>query len=199
MCAFCRATNTLLMKNTVKTLVLLTTFFISSTSVNAQLKLPVASALASDVKKIIKEYPNHFTALKGEMVAEHPQSTDYRCTLKVSGEEESFITRYSSKKEIYSWQALLLTTESFDKAKQKFRSLYNQLNNLSVQADGLGTLHLKGKYETPDEENKFTSVLFTDENQADETDKLVMELSLQFQIPMEWKVKLMVYGREKEK
>lgn len=186
------------MKDSVKTLVLITTFFAFLFPVTAQLKLPVASALANDVKNIIKAYPSHFAEMKGELLAEHPQSTDYSCTSKVSGEEESFITRYSSKKEIYSWQALLLTTESFDKAKQKFRSFYNQLNNLTVKVDGIGTLHLKGKYEAPEEENKFTSVLFTDEKQPDGTDKLVMELSLQFQIPVEWKVKLMVYGREKE-
>lgn len=182
-----------LVKKTVKTLVLTTTFLLSSFGLLAQLKLPVASAIAADVKKVIEDYPYQFTNLMGEVMTEHLQSTDYQCNFKVNGAEESFITRYSAKKEVCSWQALMLTTENFDKAKQKFRSLYNQLNNISA-----GNTRYKGKYETPDQEKKFTSVLFEAEPATENTGKLKVELVLQFNAPMEWKVKVLVYDRERE-
>lgn len=186
------------MKISVKTLVLFTGLFLVSFFSNAQLKLPVANSIAADVKKIIRDYPDHFSSVKGEIIAEHPQSTDYQCTLKINGTEESSITRYSSGKEIYSWQTVVLTTESFEKAKQKFRSLFSQLNNLTVNIEGAGTLHFKGKYEAPSAEHKFTTVLLTDDDQPVGPGKLVLEISLQFQEPMEWKVKVLLYDKERK-
>ena len=187
------------MRNSVKTLVLLTTFHLFQHQSIAQFKLPVVSnAVANDVKRVIQDYPNRFINLMGEVITENPQSTDYQCNFKVNGAEESFITRYSAKKQVCSWEALMLTTENFDKAKQKFRSLYNQLNNLAVTLNGSKTAHLKGKYEAPEEEKKFTSVLFSFEPASEAMNKLKVEVVMQFHAPMEWKLKVMVYDRERE-
>lgn len=186
------------MKKTVKTLVLITCFLFSSIGLVAQLRLPVANGIVADVKKVIEDYPYQFTNLMGEVITEHLQSTDYQCNFKVNGAEESFITRYSAKKEVCSWQALMLTTESFDKAKQKFRSLYNQLNNLAAQLGQGANTRFKGRYEAPEEEKKFTSVLFEAEPAASNTSKLKVEITMEFHAPMEWKVKVLVYDRERE-
>jgi alpha-N-acetylglucosamine transferase len=133
----------------------------------------------------------------GEMVAEHTQSTDYQCNFNVNGAEESIITRYSAKKEVCSWQALMLTTDNFEKAKQKFKSLYSQLNNLSVNT-GKANFRLKGVYESPEEKKKFTSVLFSFEPANESFKKLKVEISMQYIEPMEWKVKVLVYDRERD-
>lgn len=186
------------MKKTVKTLVLITCFLFSSVSLVAQLKLPVPGGIVADVKKVIEDYPYQFTNLMGEVMTEHLQSTDYQCNFKVNGAEESFITRYSAKKEVCSWQALMLTTESFEKAKQKFKSLYNQLNNLAAHINDGASTRFKGKYEAPEEEKKFTSVLFEAEPATGITHKLKVEITMEFQSPMEWKVKVLVYDRERE-
>jgi hypothetical protein len=134
----------------------------------------------------------------GEIITENPQSTDYSCNFKVNGAEESFITRYSSRKEVCSWQALMLSTENFEKAKQKFKTLYGQLNNLSVDIGASKNIRLKAKWETPLESRKFTSILFVPEQEIEKTEKLRIELTLQFQAPMEWKVKVLVYDRDRE-
>ena len=185
------------MKKTVKTLVLLTIcacIFMEST---AQLKLPLAAGISSDVKKIIEDYPNRFINLIGEIITEHPQSTDYTCNIKVNGAEESFITRYSAKKEICSFEAVMLTTESFNKAKQKFKSLFNQLDNLSARLSDKNNLHFRGKYEEPKEEMKFSSVLLSPET-GESWNKIRLEIVLQATDPMEWKVKLLIYDKERE-
>ncbi len=188
------------MIKSVKAPVLITIFFLFQQPVTAQLKLPVtvASQLAADIKTIIKDYPNNFHNLTGELLKEHPQSSDYQCTAPVHGAEENFITRYSAKKEKCSWQALMLTTESFDKARQKFKSLYNQLNNLSADAGGTTTVRFRGKYEQPQEEKKFTTVIFSPDPAAGYAAKLKMEISMQFHAPMEWQVWVMLYNSEKE-
>lgn len=186
------------MIKTVKSLVLITmaTFFFNYS--NAQLRLPISNGVSNDVKKVIEDYPNRFINLMGEKIVENTQSTDYQCNFNVSGAEEAFITRYSAKKEICSWQALMLTTESFEKAKQKFKSLYSQLNNLSVNLDGAKSFHLKGKYEVPLEEKKFASILFRVEPASELVKQLKVEISMQFEAPMEWKVIVLVYDRERE-
>ena len=185
------------MKNTVKALVFITmlSFFLNDTT--AQLKLPVINGVTNDVKKVVDDYPNHFANLIGEMIIQNPQSADYHCTFNANGAEQTTITRYSAKKEMYSWQALMLTTESFDKAKQKFKSLFGQLNNLSIRL-GHQVSRLKGEYESPDEKKKFTTVLFSFDPPNETLGKLKVEITLEVHEPMQWQVKLIVYDREKE-
>ena len=181
------------MKRAVKTLVLITITSLVCLSAGAQLKLPVVNPVANDVKKVIEDHPNHFANLKGEMITQTPQTTDYACIFNANGAEETTITQYSSKKEMYSWQALMLTTESFEKAKQKFKSLFSQLNNLAINASDQ-SYKLKGDYEQPDEKKKFASVILS----SGPGNNLKVEISLQAHEPMEWKVKIIIYDRERE-
>jgi len=180
------------MKPPVKTLALITIFFLSANIANAQINIGPANSIAVDVKKIIDDYPNHFETLVGEMIIQNPQSADYQCSLKISGAEESIITRYSRKKNYISWHAVMLTTENFEEARKKYSSLYNQLNNLSIRS-----MRLKGVYESPAEEKKFTSAVLSFDP-ADETlKKLKVEVMMEAE-QMEWKVKLLIYDRERE-
>ncbi len=190
--------NPILMAKSVKPLVLITIAALLFHYSNAQLRLPAINGVGIDVKKVIEDYPNRFINLMGEVLTENTQSTDYQCNFKVNGAEEAFITRYSAKKEMCSWQAVMLTTESFEKAKQKFKSLYNQLNNLSVNIGAAKNFHLKGKYEVPEESMKFTSVVFSFNPETDPVKKIRVEIALQHQAPMNWKVKVLVYDKERE-
>lgn len=185
------------MKKTVKALVLITILSFFLNEAPAQLKLPVINGVMNDVKKAIEDYPNHFAGLIGEIISQNTQTTEYACRVNANGAEETTITRYSSKKEIYSWQAVMLTTENFDKAKQKFRSLFTQLNNLSIRI-GHESVRLKGDYESPDEKKKFSTVLFSLEPVHEALDKLKVEVTLQVHEPMQWRVKIIVYDRERE-
>ncbi|MBL7722938.1 MAG: hypothetical protein JNK27_02265 [Chitinophagaceae bacterium] len=187
------------MKKSVKTLVLLTISFLLFSPADAQIKLPIVSnGVGSDIKKVIEDYPNRFINLMGEVKMLNEQSTDYFCNFKVNGAEETFVTRYSAKREgVVSWQALMMTTEDFEEAKKKFRSFYNQINNLSVSV-GQKSSRLKAEYKSPLEEMKFTSILFSLDPVDETAKKLKVELLLQYQAPMEWKIKILVYDRERE-
>ena len=185
------------MRKPVKSLVLITISAFLFHSATAQLKLPAIQGVGNDVKKVIEDYPNQFNNLMGDVIMENTQSIDYRCNFTINGAEEAFLTRYSAKKEVCSWQALMLTTESFDKAKQKFKSLFNQLNNLSIHI-GSANYRLKGKYEAPEESKKFNSVLFVFDPVNEAGKKLKVEISMQYEAPMDWKVKLLIYDKERE-
>lgn len=190
--------NPALMTKSVKSLVLITIGGLFFNAASAQLRLPVINGIGNDVKKVIEDYPNRFINLMGEVLKENLQSTDYHCNFKVNGAEESFITRYSAKKEVCSWEALMLTTENFEKAKQKFKSLFNQLQNLSVTVGDAKNFHLKGTYDAPEESKKFTSIVFSFEPENDVVKRIKVEISMQFIAPMEWKVKVLVYDKERE-
>ncbi|MBI5858378.1 MAG: hypothetical protein HZB42_12110 [Sphingobacteriales bacterium] len=187
------------MKNSVKPLVLITTVIIllSYNPVIAQLKLPVIDGIANDIKKVVNDYPNQFINLMGDKIVENAQSTEYISVFNANGAEETTVTKYSANKNMCSWQALMLTTESFEKAKQKFRSLFNQLNNLSIRI-GHENSRLKGEYKQPEEKKKFTFVVFSPEPENESTKRLKIEILIQALEPMEWKVKVMVYDRERE-
>ncbi|MES1215139.1 MAG: hypothetical protein ABUT20_06470, partial [Bacteroidota bacterium] len=78
-------------------------FFIS----NAQLKPAGSSTFQRDVENIIRDYPNNFQHFIGDELIANPQSVDYSSMLKISGSEESLITKYPAKKRNrYSFQAV---------------------------------------------------------------------------------------------
>lgn len=188
------------MKKTVKSPVLLTILLLSFYSLPAQIKLPVLSSngIGADMKKILAGVPNHFEDLMGEIISETPQSTDYACNITVNGAEESSVTRYaSSKKMVCSWQSVMLTTDDFQKAKQKYHSLFSQLNNLEAMIGGK-KYHLKGDWEAPAGDKKFYSLSLKALPGDEALKKLRVEVLILFNEPMEWKVKLMVYEQEKE-
>src|SRR5258706_5301043 len=159
------------MKPPVKTLAFITIFLLSVNSTKSQININPGSSIATDVKKIIDDYPNHFENVRGEMIIQNPQSTEYQCSVKLNGAEESVITRYSGKRNFISWHAVMLTTENFDEAKKKFNSLYNQLNNLCIKS-----IRLKGAYESPVEDKKFTSAILSFDPADESLKKLKVEV-----------------------
>ena len=163
----------------------------------AQLKQLTYSPFQTDVEHIIMDYPNSFQHYIGEELVKNPQSVDYTSLLKIRGSEDCRITKYpSEKKNFYSFQSVLVTTEEFETARNKFSTFYSQLSGLSVRFPSQ-TLKLKGDYESPDDSKKFTSILFTTNGDGDFSKRLKVELLLEYEL-MEWKIKLLVYEKERE-
>ncbi len=186
------------MKKIVKPLLFTVLSIALTLSSYSQLRLPLANALAIDIRKIIREYPHQFGNLQGNVIEENPQATSYECNLKVSGAETSSITKYSSnKRKVYSWQALMLTTDDFEAAKKKFRALHSQFNQLGVKMDYGETFYLGGKYKTPVEEKKFSSITMKFENPDRNTDRMRLEISMQYEM-LEWKVRVLIYEHERD-
>ena len=63
------------------------------------LKIPTSSLLPGEIKKLIADYPNHFSNILGDEIEKNPQSVDYNCLIKISDAEKSTITIYSSNRE----------------------------------------------------------------------------------------------------
>jgi hypothetical protein len=164
---------------------------------SAQLKLGITSSLRSDFQKIMAEYPQHFEGIRGEVINQNPQTVEYVSQLKLADAEECFITKYSSGlKPIYSWQALMFTSEDFEAAYKKYKWVFSQLKGMNIYYVK-DQYTLKGNFEEANESRKFTNSILTPAAPPDPLKKLKIDVALQFEFP-EWKVKLIVYEKERE-
>lgn len=167
-------------------------------STQAQLKLPTSNAgLKNDLQKVIDDFNNGFASIKGDIQSENPQTVEYASHVKLNGAEECIITQYSGSKPIYSFQAVMLTTDDFEEASKKYKVLYNQLKGMTIRVNHDYTYRLTGDYDTPDEGKKFFSTIMRLLPSATQLPKLKVEVSMQYYFP-EWKVSLLVYERERE-
>lgn len=173
--------------------IIIFTFFVSA---QGQI-LPVKNGFQADLARVLEDYPNHFKNLLGELRSGNPQSEQYDSDVKIKDAVECIISRYSAEgKEIWSWEALMLQTDDFGKAEKKFRTLYQSIQNLSVNA-GTGKTVFKGTYEKPAEEKGFTSIVFKPGQENNVMKKLRIDLSIQNEL-LEWVVKVIVYDVERE-
>jgi len=182
------------LKTTVKTLL---TGFALGLFFCSHAQLP-NTASAQDFKKVIRDYPNQFRHLQGELLQEKNQSTDYDLNFPFGSVEKAVITRYSSKgKPVVACEALVVTTENFADAARKYHSIYATFNNMAVKMDNGVTFYLKGTYEAPVEEVRFNSSMLVFEKPEPYVSKMKVEVSMQYEF-MEWTVRVKIYDRDRE-
>ena len=149
------------------------------------------------LQKVIQDYPNHFMNIKGALVPGNLRSVQFHSTVRVPGSVHCYLTQYSvTKKELYSWNCVIMESDRFGDAKNKFHELYNQIKNTIVKIEGEKPFILNGKYENPTGEKKFTSVVFQLLPSTGEMQKLKVELTLQ-QTMNDWRISLAVYDDER--
>ena len=90
----------------------------------SQLKISNNNSVRTDLQKIVADFPNNFNSVKGEVIQINPQTTEYASKVQIHNANCS-VTKYSSnEKEVYSWQATILSTENFDEATKKYKWLH---------------------------------------------------------------------------
>jgi hypothetical protein len=183
----------------ITSILLVILFIFTATKSNAQLKIPgTTSAFASDMEKVVKDFPNNFKNIIGELILENPQSADYSSKIIPAGALDCNITRYSSAKKIVtSWQALMFVSDDFGPAEKKFRSMYNQLNGLSVKFENGTSYKFNGDYEKPTENKRFFNVVLSPSTNDVTLKHLKLELIMAYEM-MEWKINVLVYESERD-
>src|SRR3990170_3458435 len=83
----------------------------------------------STLQKVINDYPFKFKNIKGELISDNPQTTDYASTVEIPGSLNTVITKYSAEnnKEIYSWKCLLMQSENYEEATTKYKVLFDEI------------------------------------------------------------------------
>ena len=164
----------------------------------AQFRIPVTNNdLRHNLEKVIADFPQELSSIKGNMIERNPQTVEYATVLKFEGAEENTVTQYISSKPVYSWQATVLTSEDFEEASKKYKWLCNQLKVMTINMGNGYTFSLNGDYEAPDDSKKFSISTYHLTPAATYMPKLKVEVGMQFYFP-EWKVVLRVYQKERE-
>ena len=137
----------------------------------------------SILEKVIQDYPNHFYNIKGELISQARQTAEYRSTLQLPGSPSCMIIKTAgisgaAANENYSWTCTVLKSDSFEKVKERFHDIYGQLSNSIISSGTQKTFILTGQYEEPDQERKFTRVVFSLLPGVGDMKKLRVELSL---------------------
>src|ERR1051326_1916349 len=90
-------------------------------SANAPIALKFSTELSPVLSKVIGDYPNYFSHIKGDTVEKTPQVTNYACLLTMKGMQPGIISQFGDEKDhVYSWQNVLCEAENFEDAKKKF-------------------------------------------------------------------------------
>ena len=132
------------------------------------------------LEEVIRDYPNHFNDIKGELIGQASQSSCYKSTLELPGASSTTITLAStSGTRGLGWTCNVLRTTDFEMAKARFSEIYNQLSNSIISAAGQKTFILSGQYETPTPDKKYNEVMLTLLPGVGEMKRLRVELTLQ--------------------
>ncbi|HEY6976236.1 MAG TPA: hypothetical protein VH396_08095 [Chitinophagaceae bacterium] len=170
-------------------------FFYVSTK--AQAPLTNASEISSVLSKVIHDYPNYFSNIKGEIVEESPQVVNYESLLNMKDMPRGVIVQYGDEKEhVYSWRNILLETENFEEAKKKFRLYYTQIKKTTAIINQMD-IRLVADYSEPDENKQFSTIIFKLVSIEPAVKDVVADLSLQYEMS-EWKITLSLYHIEEE-
>ena len=165
-------------------------------SLSAQV-IPIKNALQTDIAKVLSDYPNGFKNIIGDEILQNPQSIEFECLVTIKDAIKCRLVKYSSNvKDIYSWEADMIKTDDFETASNKFRTLYNSLQHLSVNINGT-TAVFKGDYIKPSEDIKFTTIVLDAGDKSPELKKLKLALILEADM-LEWEIKIQVYEQERE-
>lgn len=151
------------------------------------------------LQQVISDYPNKFRNIKGQVVNEDPQTTDYVSKVQIPGASNAVITKYSStdEREIYSWKCIIAESEEFEVMEKKYKELFNQIKNSIVKVEGQKPLILNGNYEAPTEEKRFVASSFNLLPAGSSLAKIKVELTLEYFVT-EWKISLLVFDQEEE-
>jgi len=153
----------------------------------------------SILEKVIQDYPNHFRNIKGELISQEHQTAEYRSTLQLPGSPSCIVVltggQGTTSNEGYAWNCIVLDSESFTAARDRFQQIYNQLSNSIVTTSAQKTFILSGVYETPDEAKKCTRVVFSLLPGVGDMKRLKVGLSLH-QVGNKWRIMVGVNDRD---
>ena len=145
------------------------------------------------LEKVIRDFPNRFHNIKGDMIAQHPQMAEYKTTITVPGASYCSIWKYNvANNEIYNWNCTTFNSPNFMQARARFKEVYDQIENTIIKLEGQKPFILNAQYHTPTELHNMNLISFELLPQVDEMKNIKIDLSLEKESGI-WKVKLNVY------
>jgi hypothetical protein len=146
------------------------------------------------LKMVIEDYPNHFSNIKGDRISSAELASDYKSKVVIPGSVNCTLTQYN-KDAAYNWRCELFTSADFEKAKNKFNNLFNEIHNTIIKVEGEKPVILNGQYEVPEKEKQQTIINFHFLPASGVIKKLNVELEMILDSGI-WKITLQVYDEK---
>jgi len=145
------------------------------------------------LEKVIRDYPNRFHNIKGEMISQHANTAEYKSVVLFPGASSCTLTKNNTAdNDFCSWSCTALNTRDFAAARARFKEIYEQIENSIIKVEGQKPFILSGQYRTPTEFRNMNRILFELLPAVGDMKSLKIELSLEKSMAL-WKVKLNVY------
>lgn len=173
-------------------------FILLNSPLVAQNRLPalrVSHTIKPDIEKVAQDYYDHFQNIIGEKISESINTIEYQSKLVPAGALESTVLEIKGLKNVYSWQATMLSTEEYEKAVEKYKQFYRQLNGANFIMPDHKSWKFRGPYDNPDESRAFASSILEPDVDIKALQKLKVEIALNYDMP-EWTVRILVYEKE---
>ncbi len=150
------------------------------------------------LEKVIRDYPNRFHNIRGEMISQRAQISEYKSTISVPGASYCSILKYTvANNDVYNWNCTTFNTPNFMQARAKFKEIYDQIENTIIKIEGQKPFILNAQYRTPTELHNTNYISFELLPAVDEMRNLKIDLSLEKESNI-WKVRLSVYEGERK-
>ena len=144
------------------------------------------------LEKVIQDYPNQFRNIKGPVVIQTAQATDYESSVKIPGSQSCTVSQSNSNGKGVSWKAELFTSSSFSDASHKYTEFYNQIKNSVIKIRGNKPYILTGHYATPDKKKSYQAIVLNMLPALGDVQRIKVEISLEQQ-GSSWKLQLSIY------
>ena len=181
--------------NSLTLIFILFPFSLFSQNKFSVLKFP--NTIRPDIEKVARDYYDHFYNIKGEKISESESTIEYQSKVIPQGALESTITQIKSLHNVYSWQATMMNTDDYEKAVEKYKQIYRELNGANFILYNNEAWKFEGAYDTPDESRSFASSILNTDNNDKALQKLKIEVALNYNTT-EWSVKILVYEKEND-
>jgi hypothetical protein len=151
-----------------------------------------SNATNTALEKVIQDYPNRFRNIKGALLVENGQASNYESSVKIPGSLSCFISQSNTNRQICSWKAELFASSDFTEASNKYNELYNQIKNTIIKIQGAKPYILNGQYAAPSQGKSFQAVVLSMLPASGDLQRVKVEISLEFQ-GSTWKLQLAIY------
>jgi hypothetical protein len=148
------------------------------------------------LEKVIQDYPHRFINIKAEQVAQTREATEYRSTVQLPGSSGIITRTMASAREDYSWSCTFLESGGFERAKGKYREVFEQIRNSIITGSDRKTYILTtGQFQDPSVDKRFSHVIFSLLPGVGAEKRLHVELSLREEAKG-WKITLSVFDHD---
>lgn len=155
-------------------------------------------SLKNSLEDILKDYPNAFRNVMGELQFDDPQFSEFASRKHLSGALSSHFLRFNTPNgNVVTYEALMFLSEDFKAASSRYKAIAQELKKGIIKMGSHRPYIIDGKYQTPTDDLKFNEVIYTLLPADRVVDKLKIVISLEYVFP-EWQVNIKLYDKEKD-